>query len=231
MALIGAILACGALGGLASAKARKLTLVSAFILFVASFIWIFHGGDLGSVAALGRGEEATSTSSTLTGRVPLWNDELTYVRVRPILGYGYNAFLNGRNLAAISESIGWAPASEHSGYLGTLLELGYMGEAAFVLVIALGIKRSFDLAKNGPQATFAAAVMVWLCCNLFLESGVIRDPAFAPFTSMVILAFLSFKRECQTRWLIFPSPVWLSLCSISPDASRGIWQHLNRRCA
>jgi len=199
MALASTILASAVCASLVSPKARRLTLVSAYLLLCGSLVWVFRGGDLGgttiSISTLGRGEEAASSLSTLTGRVTLWNALLDYERARPILGYGYNTFLTPRNLAAVSEGAGWVPASAHSGYIGTLLELGCLGAAAFVLVLALSLKRSLSLARNGPSAAFAAAVMIWLCCNLFLESGLIRDPAFTTFISMVILASLAFKEN------------------------------------
>ena len=199
MALASALFASTVCGSLVSLKVRKVTLVAALLLVGASLIWAVRGGVLGgmaeSLATLGRGEEAASSLSTLTGRVPLWGEELGYVRERPILGYGYNTFLNPRNVATVSQDTGWVPASEHSGYIGTLLELGCLGAATFVLVLVLSLKRSLSLARNGPSAAFAAAVMIWLCCNLFLESGLIKDPAFPTFVSLVILASLAFKEN------------------------------------
>ncbi len=118
-----------------------------------------------------------------------------YARARPILGYGYNAFLSPRNLAAVSGGSGWVPGSEHSGYIGTLLELGCLGTAAFVIVLFLALKRSLSLVRNGPGAAFAAAVIIWLCCNLFLEEDIIRSPSLPTFICMIILATLSFKAD------------------------------------
>jgi O-antigen ligase len=199
MALASTILASTVYGTVLSAKVRKLTFVSAYLLLCASLLWISLGEDLGrtaqSIAALGRGEEGASSVSTLSGRVPLWNEELGYVRARPVLGYGYNAFLSPHNLRGVSQNSGWVPASPHSAYIGTLLDLGYLGAATFVLVLLLGLRRSLSLARNGPGAAFAAAVMIWLCCNLFLESGIIMEPTLPTFISMVIFASLSFKEN------------------------------------
>jgi exopolysaccharide production protein ExoQ len=199
MALASAMVASAVCGSMVSRRVRKLTFASAYLVLCASLLWVFLGGDLGrtakSVATLGRGEEAASSLSTFTGRTQLWDEELGYVRARPILGYGYNAFLNPRNIPAIWQATGWVPASEHSGYIATLLELGYLGAATFVLVLLLGLKRSLSLARNGPSVAFAAAVMIWVCCNLFLESAIITDPGFPTFINMVILASLSFKEN------------------------------------
>jgi O-antigen ligase len=199
MALASTILASTVYGTVLSAKVRKLTFVFAYLLLCATLLWVSLGGDLGrtakSIAALGRSEEGASSVGTLSGRVPLWDKELGYVRARPVLGYGYNAFLSPHNLPAVSQGSGWVPASPHSGYIGTLLDLGYLGAATFVLVLLLGLKKSLSLARNGPGAAFAAAVMIWLCCNLFLESGIIMEPTLPTFISMVILASLSFREN------------------------------------
>ena len=123
-----------------------------FSVLCASLLWVSLGRDLGktaeSVAALGRGDVASSSLHTFTGRLPLWEEELGYVRTRPVLGYGYNAFLDPRNISAVSQAIGWVPGSAHSGYIGTLLDLGYVGAATFALVLTLGLKRSVSLARN-----------------------------------------------------------------------------------
>jgi O-antigen ligase len=199
MALASTIFASAVCGSLVSPKVRKLTFVSVYLLVCASLLWVFLGGDLDraakSVATLGRGEEAASTLSTFTGRVEIWHEVLGHVKERPILGYGYNAFFNPRNLPAVSEATGWAPTSAHSGYIEALLGLGCLGAATFVLVLLLASKRSVSLARDGPGAAFAAPVMIWLCCNLFLDSSIITYPTFPTFICMAILASLSFTEN------------------------------------
>jgi O-antigen ligase len=199
MALASTIFASAVCGSLVWRKVRELTLVSACLLLCATLLWVSQGGDLGraatSVATLGRGEEAESSLDTFTGRVQLWKEELGYVRAHPILGYGYNAFLSPRNLPSVSQASGWVPISPHSGYIGTVLGLGCVGAAIFVLLLLVALKRSVSLVRNGPGATFAAAVIIWLCCNLFLESGIIMDPTFPTLICLVVLASLSFKEN------------------------------------
>lgn len=144
---------------------------------------------------MGRGEEAASTLDSFTGRLPLWSEELEYARARPILGYGYNAFLNSKNLTPVSKSAGWVPDSPHSGYLGALLGLGYLGAAALVFVLLLALQRSFYLSRASPSSAFAGAIMVWLCCNLFLESAIITDPTLPTLFCLTVIASLAFERR------------------------------------
>jgi exopolysaccharide production protein ExoQ len=207
MPLVSTILAAAVLGSLMSLRMRKLTFALASALLVCtSLLWFalfVLGEDLGrmaeSVAAMGRGQEAASTLGSFTGRQELWDEELSYVRTRPILGYGYNAFLNASNLSSVSKAAGWVPPSAHSGYIGTLLGLGYVGAASFVLVLVLALKRSVSLARGSPNAAFAAAVMIWLCCNLFLESAIIMEPTFPTFFCWVVLASLAFRDSSHAR--------------------------------
>ncbi len=203
MPLISTVLAVGSLGLLLSPKTRKLTVWVTYALLVcASLIWFtlfLMEGDLGrtarTFAAMGREEEAASTLGTFTGRQELWSEELNYARERPLLGYGYNAFLNATNLKTVTKAAGWVPESAHSGYIGTLLGLGYIGAITFILVLLLALKKSIRLAWCNPSAAFAAAIMVWICCNLFLESAIITDPTLPTFICFVVLASLAFFKD------------------------------------
>lgn len=201
MPLVSTVLAAGVLGAFTSLGTRKLTFAVAYVLIAcASFLWFVlfilggnFGRTAGMVGAMGRGDEATSTLGTFTGRQELWDQELSYAAKRPILGYGYNAFLDPSNVASLSKVTGWVPTSAHSGFIGALLGLGIVGAGIFVLVLALALKRSLSLARQGPNAAFAAAVMIWLCCNLFLESPIIMDPTFPTFICLAVLASLAFE--------------------------------------
>jgi exopolysaccharide production protein ExoQ len=208
MPLASTILASAVCGSLVSRKVPKLAFVSAYLLVCASLLWVFLGGDLSraakSVATLGRGEEAASTLNTFTGRVEIWDEVFGYVKERPILGYGYDAFFNRRNLPAVSEATGWVPTSAHSGYIEALLGLGCLGAATFVLVLLLASRKSLSLARDGPSTAFAAPVMIWLCCNLFLDSSIITYPNFPTFICMVILASLSFKENTPSSSIRLP---------------------------
>jgi exopolysaccharide production protein ExoQ len=202
MPLVSAIVASAFLGSLVSNRARKFAFASGYILLVcASLLWFVTflvGGDAfaaaKNIAGMGRGEEASASLDTFTGRLPLWEQELAYARERPVLGYGYDAFLNAKNISAVSHAIGWTPTSPHSAYLGALVELGLVGAIVFAVVLFLALKRSIGLARRNPKAVFLAAAMVWLCCNLLLEAALITDPTFHCFLSITIITYLAFSK-------------------------------------
>ena len=207
MPLISTILAMSVLGTFKSLGMRGLTFKLVYVFLVCTSLFgltsLVLGRNLGksveSLAAMGRGEEGSSSLDTFTGRLPLWTEELNYVRARPILGYGYNAFFSPRNIGSLSDAAGWVPTSPHSGYIGTLLGLGFVGTATLVLALILALKRSISKARRGPDGAFVAAVTIWLCCNLFLESTIITDPNFPTFICLVVLASLAFEGCSNTN--------------------------------
>jgi len=76
------------------------------------------------VLLMGRGEE---TGSSLTGRLPLWQDLAEYISYRPLAGYGFKAFWNPRHIADIAMSQQWVISEAHSSYVDTALQLGIVG--------------------------------------------------------------------------------------------------------
>jgi O-antigen ligase len=147
------------------------------------------------IVSMGRGEEAKSSMGTFTGRIPLWMECMRFVTERPLLGYGYDAFLTPRNLITISNKIGWVPSSPHSGYIATLLGLGFIGAGTLVLILMLSLKKSIALAKQTSDYAFFAAVLIWQCCMLFTESGLLTNPGFPTFLCMITFAKLVFFAE------------------------------------
>lgn len=199
MPLASTIIACIVGGSFVAPKIRKVAFASAYFLVCTSLLWFLIGRNIDKAAmdaaTLGRGERTAESLDTFTGRLPLWDAELGYVKERPLLGYGFDSFFNPTNLPAITKAAGWVATSPHSGYIGTLLGLGYVGLVTLVLVLLFALKRSFVFAKKKPGAAFAIAIMIWFCCNMFMESELITDPTFPGFICVAILVYLSFKRE------------------------------------
>jgi exopolysaccharide production protein ExoQ len=75
--------------------------------------------------------------STLSGRTELWALILHAISLRPIWGYGYNAFwlgARGESLT-ISAAAGWIVPHAHNGFLDILLSVGTVGGGLFLLVL------------------------------------------------------------------------------------------------
>ena len=99
----------------AAAAAGLLCMLLAFSLFA----------DSSGIVAMGRDEDGIST---LTGRVPLWEELLeVHAKQQPLFGYGFGAFWTPDRIFAVSDSQGWAISSTHSTYIDLLLTVGYVG--------------------------------------------------------------------------------------------------------
>lgn len=82
------------------------------------------------VLLLGRGEE---TGTSLTGRLPLWDELSRYVVRRPWQGHGYRAFWNPRHIYEIAVSQQWVISEAHSSYMDATLQTGLIGCMLMVL--------------------------------------------------------------------------------------------------
>jgi O-antigen ligase len=139
------------------------------------------------------------TLSTFTGRIPVWENIMKLVYLRPFAGYGYDTSLTSQNLIWMTEKIGWATPSPHSGYMSTLAGLGVTGAVTLVLILFLSVKMSIGLAKRNSEYAFITAVLVWLIINLVTEDQILTRPYFAIFVWMIMLARLGFIREKSRR--------------------------------
>lgn len=195
MAFAATVVGAGVYWSLVLPKSYKVAFVFSLVILVCLMALTLEDKILTYVreaVTLGRGLEGKASVSTLTGRIPLWNECLCYWAKRPLLGYGYNAFLNPHRLRTISHEIGWVPGSLHSGYIETLLGLGSVGAGTLVLILLLALKNSISLSKRNSEYAFVVAVLVWLCCNLVLEADLITKPTFPTFLCMILLAKLGF---------------------------------------
>jgi len=182
-------------------RSRKVALLILSTIFICLTYFIL-GDEIATysakIASFGRGSAGQESINTLTGRIPLWEECLRYASRSPIWGYGYNAFLTPRYLLNISESAGWM-SSPHSGYIGTLLELGIIGVIFLVLTLGTALKLSIDMLKRNPDYVFSVCILVWLIMNLLLESFLLSSPFFPTFLALILLAKLSFINEPLTN--------------------------------
>jgi len=121
---------------------RLLAAAAVLVPVVAgAVIWVVEYADE-ILLALGR-------TSSLSGRIPLWQlvwDEITQ---RPILGYGFTAFWNSWEGQRVSDTVAWdvAVPHAHNGFLEIWLGLGIIGLG--MLLLSLG--RNFALALRAAR--------------------------------------------------------------------------------
>ena len=135
------------------------------------------------------------TIHSLTGRIPLWKELLEYAAMRPLNGYGYQGFWNSVHIKELSAMQGWAVYGSHSVYIELLLGVGIVGMVTYVLILIVGIKRSFLYHRASGQTSYAfiGALLIFCALNGLME-GAFFEPRLPTFVSWVSLVHLAFQR-------------------------------------
>jgi hypothetical protein len=151
----------------------SMVAVSAFVLFLG-----MHPETLSAMAR----------DSTLTERTDLWARLLGLVR-NPLFGTGFESFWLGPRLEEIWRLIPWRPQQAHDGYLEVYLNLGWMGVALLVVVLATGYRTVFHaLRHNDPAGSlWLAYFLVGLVYN-YTEAAFFRTqtPAWVFFLFAIV---------------------------------------------
>jgi len=181
--------------GVVTPSSRKLVVVLCVgIAFCLGFL--FAGGTLFPAfqEAMSANRDVGSASGSmlwLTGRVPLWQDCLTYIEKRPFLGYGYGGFWTPSRVDQISFLNDWTISVAHSAFIDFALSLGLIGMGAYVLILIMGIGRSFISYRSSANAGYAfiGVLLIFCISDGFTESAVVQ-PTLLEF--LVIIALLQF---------------------------------------
>ena len=118
-------------------------------------------------------------SSTLTGRIQLWQLMGAEIDRHPWLGTGYGGFWVGLDgpAGALVRRLDWGPPTQaHSGYIDGMNEIGAMGMLLFLIVMAVHVFRCFRLYSAGLKNHFLlhAAITISFLVNNYAESSLIQ---------------------------------------------------------
>ncbi len=139
------------------------------------------------VLLMGRGEE---TGSSLTGRLPLWQDLTEYISRRPWKGHGYRAFWNPRHIYEIAVSQQWVISEAHSSYVDATLQLGLIGCILFVLteICTLFYAAILFRRTKRPAYLFLVGGVVFCIARGLTESGMSDPNAPTAFLFLALAA-------------------------------------------
>ena len=198
-----ALIVTAALAAVLSAKGMQRWLVMSAGVgvlclggIVANFISVADVQQTFNVASMGRTEHVSS----LTGRVPLWNELGKAVEKRPLVGYGYGAFWGEKNVLKYSSIFAWHIPHAHNGYLDLVLATGIVGAFLYVAwVVATGCVAgarfesqrdaanlfvvsllAFSLVHSIAESKFPGAGVVAFYLTMAMAAVAIRDPALQP---------------------------------------------------
>lgn len=147
---------------------------------------------------LGREESVDN----LSGRMPVWEECLTYINRRPLLGYGFDSFWTPDRIRRISDEAGWGVPGAHNGYLEIVLSLGIVGGALYVAILLLAMQRSLGLYRRRKNYFDAYCFSIVLCFALIMlieEIATQIPPTLANFIVTIILVRLGFAYEAPTN--------------------------------
>ena len=141
---------------------RGTWLSMGFLAFLSICYFIF-GDRLGRLVetSLTMGRDPSSTY-TLSGRIGLWKECLKQAMVAPIMGHGYGSFVGAEGMLRISEKLGWAAPNPHNGYIEVLLDLGFIGVSAYLLILLLSLKNSYRAFLKSADAGHSFAFCILL---------------------------------------------------------------------
>ncbi len=111
--------------------------------------------------------------TSFTGRTDVWTFAIQALQLRPITGYGFEAFWGGSEMRNLPEGMEWAATAAHShnGYLDTALGIGLPGLALLIVVLVIAPLRNFHVAdRSGNDGDLATLLLrIWLF-GLYLSS-------------------------------------------------------------
>jgi O-antigen ligase len=137
--------------------------------------------------ALAFGTSALDRSTDLTGRPEVWSSALRQWEHKPLMGYGLEHPWRGHGFRyvqgppeavtqAIWRDLPWTPASAHSSYVDLLLQLGAIGFALFLVVVAVCFVQNYRTRSiSGASITTAlVAILLYSVSEsvLFLPCGI-----------------------------------------------------------
>jgi exopolysaccharide production protein ExoQ len=137
---------------------------------------LFLGLGPGVLKTLGR-------NPTLTDRTEIWAVVLNMAG-NPLLGTGFESFWLGPRLEKMWSTYWWHPQQAHNGYLEIFLNLGWIGVALLVVVIATGCRKVFRAWRSN-----ALTGSLWLA---YFFVGLVYNFTEAAFFRMTAPAWIFF---------------------------------------
>lgn len=135
--------------------------------------------------------ELLGKDPTLTGRTEIWAYVISDIQMKPLLGWGYEAFW-GDNPAAkeISDAVHWVVPQAHNGLLELLVEIGLVGTTLFVALLV----RIMGLAVRclpSPSAGALGVSTLLVCAAAVMLTGVSEAVLLAPFAASTTMFMIS----------------------------------------
>lgn len=152
-------------------------------------------------------------SETLTGRTALWDLVLEQSRYRSDwIGGGYGAFwdISYTRIGYIVGRLGFMPIQAHNGYLDIFNDLGHIGLALSMAVLATYLGKIAAMALRNPsrpEVGFHIALCVYVVLANFSESSLFRTTQFLNLLFLFSLFSVGMARAAVNPLATMPFSV------------------------
>lgn len=218
-----ALIVAAALAAVLSAKGlqRWLVLCGGIALLclagiASNFISVSDIDRSMDVASMGRRENVSS----LTGRLPLWNELWKSAVKEPVVGHGYGGFWGERNVLKYSAIFAWHIPHAHNGYLDLMLAVGVIGAVLYVAwVVATGVVAAWRFEQSGWTAElFVVCLLAFSLIHSVTESK-FPGAGIGAYFVMMAMAAVAIRRPV---WGVTPGVV-PSSAAFGNDGAQHAW--------
>jgi exopolysaccharide production protein ExoQ len=115
---------------------------------------------------------------TLTGRTYIWERGFEIIEEHPMFGVGYQSlFYSGNNIAEDIWEFASVPSGAgfnfHNAYVNVTVELGFIGLALFIMLLALFFRKIFSINRIliNDGRLFSIFIFIYLFLQTFLEAS------------------------------------------------------------
>lgn len=165
---------------LSALAALGLIAGASFLALSRSHLWRGLAGSM----AMGRSEDVSS----LTGRLPLWEELLKSIGDHPLLGHGYLAFWEKEKIDYLSALLQWEIPHGHNMYLDVALDVGVIGLGLFLMIFIVSLYVTFRrvIANHDRDVALVFGLLVFALIHGFAES-LFKMPTYLSFMLLTLL--------------------------------------------
>lgn len=138
--------------------------------------------------AMGRKGDLTS----LTGRLPLWQEVWDQASGRSFFGFGYGAFWTVERTKEMGEELLWFPRHAHSIYLEMIVNLGFVGLSILLLLAAAMLIRTYRSFAHSHRVEYQIffSVIIAALVNGISEAAFVLPRDQGLFNSILLFALI-----------------------------------------
>jgi exopolysaccharide production protein ExoQ len=173
-----------------------ISLIISFFIVCVIGMWLFLTNNAEIVVGnLGK-------DLTFTGRTPIWEGVLFFIRQNPWLGYGYGAVWIGKDYGIgsfISDPMNYYVVNSHNGYLDLLLEIGAVGVALVSLVIITILYKQFSILGSSTRLKGSELWPIVFLITLIVYNSTEANLLVQNSVAWIFIAFLGFATPGNQR--------------------------------